>query len=93
MTYMFGDNKSVVDSAMIPHHKLNKRHNALSFHRVREAIAAGLISFFHVDGKKNPADVLSKHWAYSDVWCHLQPLLFWQGDTMEITKKQQVISE
>jgi hypothetical protein len=28
---MFGDNKSVVDSSMIPHSQLNKRHTALSF--------------------------------------------------------------
>ena len=29
--YMFGDNKSVVDSASMPHAKLHKRHTALSF--------------------------------------------------------------
>ena len=31
-SYMFGDNKSVVDSSTVPHSKLAKRHNALSFH-------------------------------------------------------------
>jgi len=85
---LFGDNKSVVDSSMIPHHKLNKRHNALSFHRVREAVASGMLRFFHIDGKVNPADVLSKHWDYSAVWKHLQPLLFWQGDTIELEDKE-----
>jgi len=30
--YMFGDNTSVVDSSTIPHAKLHKHHNALSFH-------------------------------------------------------------
>jgi len=30
--YMFGDNKSVVDSSTIPHAKLHMHHNALSFH-------------------------------------------------------------
>ena len=38
--YMFGDNKSVVTSSTIPQSILNKRHNMLSYHRVREAIAA-----------------------------------------------------
>ena len=38
--YMFGDNQSVVTSSTIPHSGLNKWHNALSYHRVREAIAA-----------------------------------------------------
>ena len=84
---LFGDNKSVVDSSMIPHHKLNKRHQALSFHRVREAIASGMLRFFHIDGKNNPADILSKHWDYSATWQQLQCLLFYQGDTYELRNK------
>jgi hypothetical protein len=40
---MFGDNESVVNSSMRLDATLHKRHNALSFHRVREAIAAGYI--------------------------------------------------
>ena len=38
-TYMFGDNKPVVDGCMKPHAQLHKRHTAFSFHRVREAVA------------------------------------------------------
>jgi len=82
--YMFGDNKSVVDSSTVPHAKLHKRHNALSFHRVREAIAGAIIGFYHMDGTENPADILSKHWAYRQIWKLLQPLLFWKGDTKDI---------
>ena len=81
---MFGDNKSVVDSATRIDAKLHKRHTALSFHRVREAIASGFVGFYHIKGSTNPADILSKHWAYSDVWKLLRPLLFWQGDTSNI---------
>jgi hypothetical protein len=81
---MFGDNKTVVDSATKIHAKLHKRHTALSFHRVREAIAAGFIAFNHIAGTRNPADVLSKHWSYACVWKLLQPLLFWKGDTAGI---------
>ena len=81
---MFGDNKSVVDSATIPHFKLHKRHNQLSFHRVREAIAAGIIHFLHIDGKSNPANMLSKHWGYQQVWPVLHPLMFWHGDTADL---------
>lgn len=80
-SYMFGDNKSVVGSSKKVHAKLHKRHNALSFHRVREAIASGMIAFYHVTGIRNPADILSKHWAYADVWKTMQPLMFWKGDT------------
>ena len=44
-SYMFGDNRSVVTSATLPHSTLSKRHNILAFHRVREAIAAKIIDF------------------------------------------------
>jgi Reverse transcriptase (RNA-dependent DNA polymerase) len=80
-TYMFGDNESVVTSSTLPHSLLNKRHNALSYHRVREAIAAKILSFLHIDGKTNPADILSKHCAFPQLWPHVKPLLFWRGDT------------
>ena len=52
-TYLFGDNASVVQSASIPHSRLSKRHVALSYHCVREAIAAGLIKFGHIPGDEN----------------------------------------
>ena len=84
MSWMFGDNESVVNSSAQPHAKLHKRHTALSFHRVREAIAAKIVGFFHIPGNENPADILSKHWGYQQVWQLLQPLLFWQGDTLNI---------
>jgi hypothetical protein len=83
-SYMFGDNKSVVDSSTIPHSKLHKRHTALSFHRVREAIASGMVAFYHLSGDSNPADILSKHWGYQQVWQLLRPLLFWEGDTADL---------
>ena len=39
---------------------LNKRHNAISYHRVREAQAANIIRVGWVDGKFNLADVFTK---------------------------------
>jgi hypothetical protein len=83
-SYMFGDNKSVVDSSMTPHARLNKRHTILSFHQVCQAIASGFIKFFYIPGQENPADILSKHWGYSQIWDVLKPVLFWQGDTADL---------
>ena len=34
-SFMFGDNQAVVNNNAIPHSCLSKRHNALSYHRVR----------------------------------------------------------
>ena len=75
VSYMFGDNRSVVDSSTIPHSKLQKRHQALSWHRVREAIASNMLAFFHIPGEINPADILSKHWGYQQVKDMLRLLL------------------
>jgi hypothetical protein len=38
-SHLFGDNASVIINSSIPHSSLEKRHNTLSYHRVREAIA------------------------------------------------------
>jgi hypothetical protein len=76
---MFGDNETVVNTASTPHGKLHKRHNALAFHRVREAIAARVIRFGHIAGIDNPADILTKHWDHNSIWPILKPLLFWHN--------------
>ena len=59
-SYMFGDNMSVITNATLPSSCLKKKHNAIAYHRVREAIAAGIVKFIHVPGSKNIADVLTK---------------------------------
>jgi hypothetical protein len=83
-SFMFGDNQSVVNSSMHVTAKLHKRHTMLSFHRVREAIAAGIVHFHYIPGLINPADILSKHWGYSQIWPRLRAILFWRGDTSDI---------
>jgi hypothetical protein len=88
-SYMFGDNKSVVDSSMQLNAKLHKRHAMLSFHRVRLAIAAHILSFYFLPGDDNPADILSKNWGYTQIQERLKSLLFWRGDTADIMAVQE----
>ncbi len=83
-SYMFGDNQSVIISSTSPDSRLQKRHVALSFHRIKEAIACGILVYFFVKGSCNPADILSKHWGYQQVWPVLKPLMFWEGDTADL---------
>jgi len=83
---LFGDNQSVITNATLPHSTLQKRHNALSYHRVREAVAADIVGFYKVDGSLNPADVLSKHWGMGTAMETLRPLMYHRGDTLDLAK-------
>ena len=73
-SYMFGDNRSVVTSATLPHSTLSKRHNILAFHRVREAIAAKIIDFHWIQSEYNLSDILSKHWEHIKIFPMIQKL-------------------
>jgi hypothetical protein len=47
-SYVFGDNKTIIDASSTSHAKLHKRHNALSFHCVQEAVASKYVMIFHL---------------------------------------------
>ena len=81
--WLFGDNKSVVTSSTIPHSNLSKRWNALSYHRVREAVAGGWLRFEHIPGTQNPADVFTKALPWHVMGSHVEPLLMWKGETVQ----------
>jgi len=83
-SWMFGDNLSVVNSSTMPSGKLTKRHNILSYHRVREAQAAGFVNFVHIDGKQNPADILTKPTSSREWYEVMKPLIFWRARDGEL---------
>jgi hypothetical protein len=59
--WMFDDKFTVIVFSTIHQSTLNKRHTALSYHRVRECIAANSLYFIHVEGRFNPSDILTKY--------------------------------
>jgi hypothetical protein len=59
-TLMLGDNMSVILNTTIPSSQLKKKHNAIAYHRVREAIAGKIVKFVHIKSTENIADVLTK---------------------------------
>ena len=60
-TNVFCDNESVVkNNSTKPESALKKKHNAIAYHQVREAQAAGIVRIAKEDGETNLADVLSK---------------------------------
>ena len=57
---VFCDNQGVVMNASIPESVLTKKHNAINYHAVREAAAAGVLDVIKEDTKTNLADLLTK---------------------------------
>lgn len=51
---------AVVLNTTVPSSQLKKKHNAIAYHRVREAIAAGIVRFVHIPSAENFADCLTK---------------------------------
>jgi hypothetical protein len=54
------DNAGVIANASMPNATLKKKHVALSYHTVRENVAAGVIHPYNVPSKDNIADLLTK---------------------------------
>jgi hypothetical protein len=57
---MLGDNMSVVLNTTVPSSVLKKKHNAIAYHRVREAIAARIMKLAYIKSEENVSDVLKK---------------------------------
>ena len=95
---MLGDNMSVVLNTTVPSSPLKKKHQACNFHRIREAIAAKVIRFAHIDSEKNYADTLTKplppaaHQALVKPWLFRQPPFNQPPPKEDVAKKEQVAS-
>jgi hypothetical protein len=59
-TKVFCDNDAAVKATTRPESTLKKKHNAINYHRIREAQASGHIRIAWIPGGENLADVLTK---------------------------------
>ena len=57
---LLGDNQSAITSCSIPSSNLKKKHNAIAYHRIREAVAAGIVTLKYIKSGSNLADLLTK---------------------------------
>jgi hypothetical protein len=57
---LLGDNQSAVINATYVESPLKKKHHAIAYHRVREAIASGFVRITNEPGESNLADKHSK---------------------------------
>jgi hypothetical protein len=55
---MLEDNMSLVLNTTVPSSVLKKNHNAIAYHRVREAITARIMRFAYIKSEENVSDVL-----------------------------------
>jgi hypothetical protein len=59
-TNVFCDNEAVFKNSTKPESTLKKKHNAIAYHRTREAQAAGMVRIAWEQGEFNLADILTK---------------------------------
>ena len=59
-TNIYGDNFSVIQSANVPDSEMKKKHIAVSYHYVREAIAARIVNPIWVTTHENFSDICTK---------------------------------
>ena len=57
---VFCDNNSVVKNTTIPESMLAKKHNAINYHAICEAVAAGILQVGKEDGMTNLGDLFTK---------------------------------
>ena len=60
LTTVFCDNEAAHKNSTFAESALNKKRNSICFHRVREAVAAGILCAHKVESGSNLADVLTK---------------------------------
>ena len=86
-SFLYGDNRSVITSATLPHSTLTKCDNILAFHRVREAIAAKIMDLYWIQSAYKLSDMLSKHWDHPSVYPMILKLLITRGNITLIAKE------
>ena len=59
-TTIYGDNLGMLQSSSIPEAVLKKKHCAISFHKVRECVAARILKCYKVQSNVNRADLMTK---------------------------------
>ena len=80
-SYIYGDNLGVIQNATTPEAALKKKHVALSYHFVREAVATKTIMPRKVGSKDNFADVMTKPLDRDSFMGHIGGILWMTATT------------
>jgi hypothetical protein len=79
--YVYGDNLGVIQNATTPEGTLKKKHVALSYHFVREAVAIRIIAPRKVKSPDNFADVMTKPLDKDSFMGHIGGILWMTSTT------------
>ena len=88
---VFCDNQTVSKNASVPSSTLNKKHNSICYHRVREAEASGAQRVGWIRGEYNQADIFTKTTLSTDVKSNICHEIFgWRRkDIYEINEEEK----
>ena len=73
---LLGGNNSMIVNTQLSSSSIKKKHNAVAFHKAREAVAAGYVRTGHIDGTENPSDVLTKAVSPTEFYRPTGPILY-----------------
>ena len=76
---VFCNNGSVYNNSTFAESTLKKKHNSICYHRVRENVAAGVITVLKVDSGANLSDILTNSFP-GPKRKHLRSLIMYTGD-------------
>jgi hypothetical protein len=87
---LLADNEAVVKNTTLPSSTLKKKHNAIAYHKVREAVAANIIKVAHIRTHLNVADILTKPLSPQSYYSILRMILFKRDSSDNQGELQQV---
>jgi hypothetical protein len=77
------DNQSVIANTTLPSSTIKKKHNSIAYHRMREAVTAGIIKVGYIKSSENLADILTKPIGPADYWRLLTEVLYGRDRAIE----------
>jgi hypothetical protein len=80
---LVGDNRGMIQSTSLMSSQLKKKHNAIAYHRIREATAMGIVSLVHIRSEFNLADICTKALNGPRLHSLCKDLLFCTSDSGE----------
>jgi hypothetical protein len=87
------DNQSVIANTTLPSSTIKKKHNSIAYHRMREAVAAGIIKVGYIPSSTNLADILTKPIGPADYWRLLSEPLYGRDRAIEGELQGNAITE